>query len=175
MTCEGAQSGLRWYVLHAKPSAEKRVTFHLHSRLRSLEVFVPLIEVTRRRRNHKWNRLEPLFPGYLFAIIPPEPAAWTTVRWTPGVKRILGCGDVPVPVPDEFIDKIKSRMTEFGFIRLGTPFRSGDRVRLREGPFADLEGIFERQLSPGGRVRVFFHLLSRFTPIDVDVLDLEAF
>ncbi len=170
---ERVPCGSDWYVVHSKAFHEKRVTFHLHQRMASLEVFVPLIEVTRRRRNRKWSVLQPVFPGYLFAAFPLEPSTWGVVRWTPGVKRILGCGDVPVPVPNEFIDELKARVAEFGFIRPGIPFSAGDRVRLREGPFAGLEGIFERQLSPAGRVRVLLELLSRVTPVDVDVLDLE--
>ncbi len=98
-----APSGSDWYVVHSKPFHEKRVTFHLHQRVASLEIFVPLIEVTHGRRNHNWNSLQPVFPGYLFATFPLEPSAWTVVRWTPGVTRILGYGDAPVAVPNEFI------------------------------------------------------------------------
>jgi len=89
------------------------------------------------------------------------------------VKRILGCGDIPVPVPSGLIAEIKAKVAEHGFVRSGIPFEPGERVRLREGPFAGLEGVFERQLSPAGRVRVLVQLLSRMTPIDVDVLELE--
>ncbi len=162
-----------WYVLQAKPRQESRVTFHLHKRLPSLEVFVPLMEVPQKRRGRKLNLLEPLFPGYLFATIPPDPSTWTVVRWTPGVKHILGCGEIPVPVPSGLIVELKAKVAEHGFVRPGIPFVPGERVRLREGPFAGLEGIFERELSPAGRVRVLVQLLSRTTPIDVDVLELE--
>ncbi len=172
---EPVPCGPEWYVVHAKPFHEKRVSFHLHRRVALLEVFVPLIQVTRRRRKHKWTLLQPLFPGYLFATMPHEPAAWTAVRWTPGVKRILAYGDVPVPVPHEFIAEIKARVAEFGFIRPGMPFKAGERVRLRAGPFAGLEGIFDRQLSPSGRVRILLEVLARVTPTEVDVLDLVPF
>lgn len=162
-----------WYVLHSKPHQESRVTFHLQRRLPSLEVFVPLIEVPQKRKGRKLTLLEPLFPGYLFATIPPEPSAWSTVRWTPGVKHILSCGEDPVRVPSGLIAEIRARVAEHGFVRPGLPFEPGERVRLRKGPFAGLEGIFERQLSPTGRVRVLVQLLSRTIPIDMDVLELE--
>ncbi len=165
--------GPQWYVVQAKPYQEGRLTFKLMQRVPSLEVFLPLIEVPRGRRHRRWNSLEPLFPGYLFARIPPEALVWNAVRWTPGAKRILGCGDVPVPVPPEFISEIRARVAEHGYLRPGIRFRPGARVRLRDGPFAGLEGIFERQLSRAGRVRVLLNLLSRTTPIDVDVLELE--
>lgn len=162
-----------WYVLQAKPRQEGRVTFHLHRRVPSLEIFVPLIEVPQRRWGRKLTLLEPLFPGYLFATIPGDPAAWTIVRWTPGVKRVLGCGDIPVPVPSGFIAEIKARVAEHGFVRPGVSFQPGERVRLRGGPFAGLEGIFERQLTPLGRVRILVQLLAQMIPMDLDVLELE--
>ncbi len=164
-----------WYVLHAKPHQEQRLTFRLQHRVASLEVFVPLIEVSRRQKGRRRNLLEPLFPGYLFATIPAEPRALNTVRWTPGIKRILGCGDVPVPVPEGIVEEIRARVADYGFVRLGMPFRPGDKVRLSGGPLAGLEGIFERPLSRAGRVRVLLGMLSRTTPIDVDVCELERF
>src|SRR3990172_11920290 len=75
-----------WYVIQAKPRQEGRVVRHLA--LAALPTFLPFIEVTRRRRSVRAACLEPLFPGYLFIRLAPlhrEPAAWHTVRWTPGV------------------------------------------------------------------------------------------
>src|SRR3990170_6863014 len=100
----GAAADSDWYVIQVKPRQEGRVVRHLA--LSALPAFLPFIEVTRRRRSMRTPCLEPLFPGYLFIRLAPlhrEPRAWHTVRWTPGVSRILTAGETPVPVPADFV------------------------------------------------------------------------
>jgi transcriptional antiterminator RfaH len=160
-------------VLHTKPHWEERVVWHVTRRASLEGIFLPKIEAIRRRRHRRWTVLEPLFPGYLFANLLLEPKTWNAVRWSPGIRSILGCGDVPVPVPQELVAAIQARVAEHGFARPGITLKPGDRVRFRDGPFAGLDAVFEKQLSRAGRVRVLLNLLSRLTPIDVGPLDLE--
>jgi transcriptional antiterminator RfaH len=163
-----------WYAVEVKRYCESRVVRHLA--LRAVPSFLPFIEVTRRNGAKRISRLEPLFPGYLFVHVPPvscEPRLWHVVRWSPGVRTILGCGGIPVPVPDEVISAIQERVRELGFIRPGLRFSSGARVRIHRGPFEGLEAIFDRPMSRAGRVRVLLELLGQERPVEVDALDLE--
>lgn len=163
-----------WYAVQAKPHSERRVAENL-DRL-SIRAFLPLIEVTRSRRSRRIVCLEPLFPGYLFVRmtrIETDPILWHSVRWTPGVRLILGAEGTPIPVPDEVVSAIQERLGDLGFVRPGLPFAPNDRVLLRHGPFAGLEAIFERQVSPAGRVRVLMQLLGAQRNVQVDAADLE--
>ena len=163
-----------WYVIQAKPRQEGRVVRHLA--LSALPTFLPFIEVTRRRRSVRTPCLEPMFPGYLFIRLAPlhrEPRAWHTVRWTPGVSRILTAGETPVPVPADFVGEIEKRISEHGFVRRPSPFVNGARVRVRSGPFEDLEVVFDRPLSRSGRVRVLLQLMGQPTSVEIDEDYLE--
>ena len=169
-----AATGSDWYVIQAKPRQEGRVVRHLA--LAALSTFLPFIEVTRRRRSVRTPCLEPLFPGYLFIRLAPlnrQPGPWNTVRWTPGVSRILSTGLTPVPVPEEFVEEIENRMSEHGFVRLASPLVNGAKVRVRSGPFEDLEAVFDRPLSRSGRVRVLLQLMGQPTSVDIDEDYLE--
>lgn len=164
----------QWYVIQAKPRQEARVVRHLA--LAALSSFLPFIEVTRRRRSARTTCLEPLFPGYLFIRLAPlhrDPGMWNTVRWTPGVSRILTVGATPVPVPEEFVAEIEKRTSEHGFVRLASPLVNGARVRVCSGPFQDLEAVFDRPLSRAGRVRVLLQLMGQPTSVEIDEDELE--
>jgi len=166
--------GPQWFVVQVKPRQEGQVLRRLA--LGAISAFLPFIEVARRRSAIRRKGLEPLFPGYLFVRMLPvheEPSAWTRLRWTPGIVRILGSGETPVPVPEELVGTIQERTKELGFVRLPSPLTGGMRVRLRSGPFQDLEAVFDRPLSRAGRVRVLLQLLGQPRPVEVDEDCLE--
>ncbi len=164
-----------WYTVQTKRHGEGRVARHLASR--AIPAFLPLVEVARRRNGIRHTGLEPLFPGYLFVqmeAVDRSPHCWHAVRWSPGVQRILGVADEPVPVPDEAIQAIQERTRDLGFVRPGHRFAAGDRVRFRSGSLAGLEAILESAVPRAGRVRVLLELLGRVLRVEADELDLES-
>jgi transcriptional antiterminator RfaH len=163
-----------WYTVQAKRHKEGRVVHHLAKR--AIPTFLPLVEVERRRNSVRRTGLEPLFPGYVFVQLDPvdrSPQCWDTVRWSPGVHRILGNGGEPVPVPEWVIRTIQDRMQGLGFVRPAQRFGAGDRLRFRAGPLYGLEGILDRPSSRTGRVQVLLALLSGTVRVEADELDLE--
>ncbi|HKX19295.1 MAG TPA: transcription termination/antitermination NusG family protein [bacterium] len=164
-----------WYTVQSKPHNETRVVRHLAGR--DVPTFLPFLEVVQRRTGTCRTSLEPLFPGYLFVRLGPvdhQPETWSTVRWSPGVRSILGAAGQPVPVPEDAIEAIRDRMGTLGFVRPGRRFEPGDRVRFRTGPMVGLEAILDRQASKAGRVHVLLSLLTGGVRIETDELDLES-
>lgn len=162
-----------WYAVQSKRHNEHRVARFLGQK--GVPAFLPLLEVTRWYGPRRIRLLEPLFPGYLFARtlrMQTAPAAWDAVRWAPGVRTILGTDTGPTPVPDEVIMAIQERVRDLGFVRPRPPGR-GQRVRIRGGPFAGLEAVFDQPLSREGRVRVFLSLLGQERRVELDLADLE--
>ena len=158
-----------WYVVQVKPRQEARVVRHLA--LSAIITFLPYVEVSRRRASGKAKYLEPLFPGYLFtrlAALDRVPASWNVVRWAPGVLRVLAVGLTPVAVPETIVEEIGRQTSEHGFVRLPSPLVSGAKVRVRSGPFEDLEAVFDRPMSRSGRVRVLLELLGQRTSVEID-------
>jgi len=166
-------SAASWFVVQTKPHHEERVIVHLRLRSPAIESFLPKIEIVRRHAGRRTTHLEPLFPSYLFVWMPLTMATWNEVRWTPGSRRLLGDGERPIAVPDDLVDAIRERVEPLGFIRVGLNLPVGARVRVKSGPFAGLEGIFERPTSRKDRVRVLLEMLGALTPLEIDPLDLE--
>jgi transcriptional antiterminator RfaH len=137
------------------------------------DVFLPKLRVRRRRRTVGSSQVEPLFPGYVFVAAALTLDVWSSVRWTRGVKAVLGCGGIPSPVPEEPIALIKQRMGPDGVIHPRAWYRPGDRVRITHGPFADLVGIMERPASRAGRVHVLLQMMGGAS-IELEDADLEA-
>jgi transcription elongation factor/antiterminator RfaH len=165
-----------WYAVQTKRCEEHRVVQHLE--LKRVATFLPLIESPPRHpRARVRTHLEPLFPGYLFVEMRPvetDPGDWQVVRWTPGVRRIVGTADIPVPVPVEAMEAIRARVAELGFVRPGQRFSAGTRVRVRVGPLSGLEGVFDRPMSRRGRVQVLLWLLGQMRRVEADELALES-
>jgi transcriptional antiterminator RfaH len=162
-----------WYVVQTKPRCEERARYWLDRQAR-LPVFMPKVAYPSRRRSRRVTVVEPLFPSYLFVQMCPDLRLWDTVRWTPGVKRIVTTGDTPTPMPPEGLRLLLERCGDGDIVAWKPRLQSGGSVRIIAGPFAGLVGVLERPCSRSDRVRVLLNLLGTVTPVEIDVVDIEV-
>ncbi|MFX0195948.1 MAG: transcription termination/antitermination protein NusG, partial [Candidatus Hodarchaeota archaeon] len=101
---------------------------------------------------------KPLFPSYLFAKLIPS-QYYYRVKWTKGVGRFVGWGDMPVPIADKVVEIIRRRMDGRGRVKMERTLKKGEEVRITSGPLRDLIGTFDRKVSASGRVRVLLKLV----------------
>lgn len=159
----------RWYVIQSNPRKE---TF-VRERIEDLgcEVFLPLVFERKPGRRHA--TVGPLFPAYLFARLSAKDLP--RIRWTHGVRRILGSGQRPLPVEDAAVGAIRSRADRTGKVRLGLGLRRGDRVKILDGPFAGLTGTLERPaMSPEQRVNVLLEVFQRLTRVEMQAHEIAG-
>jgi transcriptional antiterminator RfaH len=127
----------RWYVIQCKPREEARALENLERQLFSC--YCPTASVEKRRHGRKVRLSEPFFPGYLFIRLD-ERDNWSLIRSTRGVVRLVGFDHHPVPIADEIIETIRQRVA---MDAAPAPYlKPGERVRVTEGAFAQLEAIF---------------------------------
>ncbi len=164
---------MNWCAVNTKPRNEDLAARQLE--LKRIKVFLPKIEISRKKGSSRITRIEPLFPGYLFVRIALTAQAVNKVNWTPGVRRLLCAGEMPVSVPDMAIDLIKQRIGPRDHLTLKPEeeFPVGSRVAVRHGPFAGLLGVVERPMSARGRVRVLLQLLHSTMPVECRAVDLD--
>jgi transcription elongation factor/antiterminator RfaH len=163
---------MKWYVIQTRPTAEDAVKGHLANA--SIETFLPKIKLAVRGRTRAHARIKPLFPSYVFTHVDLEDSnLHRMIRYTRGVRRILGDGAKPVPVPSEMIDIIKERIGSEGVIEQKLIMKKGDNVRIRSGVFKDLIGILEKPVSASGRVKVLLGIMHHQIKCDLSAADIE--
>jgi len=156
--------GLHWFVIHTKPGDEHRVETHLLNQ--KIETFLPLLEVHRYPNGKMVQKIEPLFPNYIFARLDLK-LQYYKVKWTRGVSKILGTGDGPVPVSEKVIKSIKERVGRDNLVKLEEELTEGDIVQITSGPFKELSGIFQKKISDNGRVRILLNLIGVEVPVQI--------
>ena len=128
----------RWYLIHCKPRQDARALENLERQ--GFTCYQPTLRVERLCDGRKVSKQEPLFPRYLFIQLDQVNDSWSPIRSTRGVSQIVRVDDHPVPVEDEIIEQIRQRLESDAS---AVPYLvSGDRVRIVQGPFSDLEAIF---------------------------------
>jgi transcriptional antiterminator RfaH len=134
-------------------------------------VYCPRIESKRTMPTGRAEVAVPLFPGYLFVWIT---AQWWSVRWSPGVTRlVLGAGGEPAHVSDQIIKDLQAREIG-GLIRLPPPPKlcHGDRVSLIRGPFEGHLAIYN-SMKPRERVEVLLQVLGSVQRLELPERDIK--
>ena len=85
----------RWYAVHTRSRFEQKV--HDGILGKSIEVFLPKIQVMSRRKDRRKKILIPLIPGYVFVNTALEPEEYLNILKTVGVVRMVGFKGKPSP------------------------------------------------------------------------------
>lgn len=160
---------MRWYLIHTKPTREGVAELNL--RRQGYQVYYPRLLRSVRIRGRWADRVTPLFPRYLFLGLAVGQQEIGPVRSTLGVANVVRFGNDYTPVPDAVVEDLRMRADrETGLHRLHdhAAFKKGTRVRIVDGAFDGLEGVFHRQ-SGDERVVLLLGLLGRDTLVQVPV------
>src|SRR5579883_3329211 len=140
-TQESPATQRRWFALYTASNHEKRVEQHL--RMKDIEAFLPLYQVTRRWKNRTTAKLDlPLFSSYLFVKIAENEHG--RVLEVPMVYSIVGNGQRALPLPDVEIETLRAGL----HLRKVDPYpyvQVGSRARICSGALAGLSGIVVRK------------------------------
>ncbi len=82
------------------------------------------------------------------------------------MKDFVKFGDRIAEVSVEIIQRLQERCPN-GVAEIEENYKGGEPVRIKEGPFAGLDAIFERRLKGSERVAVLLALLGRQTRVIV--------
>lgn len=143
----------QWYAIHTNPKQEERACRNLQAW--GVESLSPRLK--ERRRNQFTGAAvyvsKPLFPRYIFARFNAG-SLLHKIGFTRGVHSVVSFNATPIPIDDEIIALIQSRVGTDGFVVIGEALRCGDKVVIKDGPMKDLVGIFERDVRESDRVMI---------------------
>jgi transcription antitermination factor NusG len=157
-----------WHAVYTRHQHEKSVAESLSNS--GIEVFLPLYSSVRQWKDRKTNLLLPLFPCYVFLHGGLDRRV--KVLSTPGVYSIVSSGGQPGAIQETEIEAIR-RAVACGLRVEPYPFlRCGDRVRVKSGPIAGIEGILVRKKSDY-RLILSTDLLQKSIAVEVDASSVE--
>jgi transcriptional antiterminator NusG len=176
---EDADEGRRWYVVHCYSGYENKVRHAIEQRIETMgmqdrifDVVVPTEEQIEIKEGKRRNVERRVFPGYILVEMVMDEDSWYVVRNTPGVTGFVGMGNRPTPLRDEEIAQIMKRMeAEAPVVKV--TFKSGQKVRIIDGPFNDIVGIVSEIDMERSKVRVMVSFFGRETPVELDFLQVE--
>jgi len=169
-----------WYAIHTYAGYEDAVERNLRQRIDSLgmsdkifNVIVPTEKTVKVKAGKRVEVEEKIYPGYVLVEMIVTDDSWYVVRNTPRVTGFVGAGIHPVPVSQEEIDMLFSRMNKDTNARHDISLEIGELVSIVDGPFKDFEGKVSEVDHDRGKVKVFVSMFGRETPVELDFLQVK--
>lgn len=170
-----------WYFLRVQVGREDRIRKNLVARLKQagLEQFVPQMivpteEVAEVRDGKRRIRKRKLYPGYLMVQMELNDEVWFTLRETPGFGDFVGGRGTPTPMTSDEVDAILGRMDESKEQpKMSVQFQKGDRVKIKQGPFENIDGVVEEVHPDKGTLEVAVTIFGRSTPVSLGYWEVE--
>ncbi len=176
---EDSADAPQWYVVNCYSGYENKVKHNLEQRIESmgmqneiLQVVVPTEEEMEVRDGKRRTVEKRVFPGYILVKMKLNERALNVVRATSGVTRFVGMGNKPTPLTEQEVNQIMRRM-EAEAPKLRVSFRTGQKVRITDGPFADFMGLVDKIDTERAKVTVLVSFFGRETPVELDFLQVE--
>jgi transcription antitermination factor NusG len=153
----------QWFALVVKPRFDKAVAQALESK--GYETLVPVYKKYHKYGCRSKHFELPLFPGYVCCRFPVQ--ARLPIVTTPGVIRVLGVRNGPIPLSDTEINSLQTAIKSQVPVQPFPFVNTGQRVRINRGVLAGVEGIV---LALKGELRLVISitLLQRSVLLEID-------
>jgi transcriptional antiterminator NusG len=177
-----------WFVLRVQSNKEDKVRDSLMENIkaRGLESLVPSIlvpseKVSEIKGGKKKISERKIYPGYVIAEVEVDENGqipkdvWFLIRETPGAGDFIGGKNKPVPMAGYEVEKLLTAVEhKEEKPRAKIVFHEGEKVRVKEGPFENYDGVIEEVLPASGRVKVMLTVFGRATPVELEYWQVEV-
>jgi transcriptional antiterminator NusG len=180
-------SNMHWYVVKVQSGREESIKEAIERRVKieGLEdyfgqIVIPVERVVEMRNNKRVVRERKLFPGYLMVEVEFNDRILYLFRETAGVGDFVGAGVNRAPVPmserevERMLHKAPGGKEEAEKVVQGKPpVDRGDRVKVKDGTFAGMEGEVKEVIEARNQVRVELIIFGRGVPVDLEYWQVE--
>ena len=166
--------GRAWFACSTRSRHERAVAVALERK--GIDCYLPLLPRISRWSDRSKTIWWPAFPDYLFVRI--SAAQMTSVRTTPGLRCIVSNGSQASVVRDVEIENVRRAIS--AIVRTGVTldesvlagddasnFSPGEPVRVVDGPFQGVEGLF-RDRRGSGRLLITVGPIGRTIALNID-------
>lgn len=158
-------SSSTWFLVQCKPRQDERAEENLLRQ--GYHCYRPQRSYERVLQGRRQATIESLFPGYLFIALGAD-ANWAPLRSTRGVSRLVAFNGKPLPVAERLIEDLRQRTANTA---TSLP-KAGDRIRINDGCFANLEAVFE-SCKGEERVVLLLTILNQLQRVEVPLASIQ--
>ncbi len=180
-----------WYLVRVTSNKEDSVRRNLERKIqlrglgdRIVEVKVPTEKIAEIKDGKKRTRTQKTYPGYVLVNMLMDDETWAFVRETVGAGDFVGgggnvrstLGKIPKPFPlspDEVQKIFGAAGGESAPAKIKIDFGVNDKVKIKEGPFENFDGVVESINDEKGFVRVIVTIFGRATPVELQYWQVE--
>ena len=172
-----------WYILKVQSNRERSIAEALERKIAVEgldeffgQVIVPTEKVTEFKGGKKKVVERKLWPGYIVVHMHINDDTWFAVRETSGIGDFTGAAGKPTPMQPHEVARIvqtEDEQTEEA-PKLAIKFKSGDKVKVKEGNFESFEGEVGTIDEASGRVTVMINIFGRSTPVELEYWQIES-
>ena len=174
----------KWYVVKVQSNREDSIKDAIERRIKIEglqdsfgEILIPTEKYTEVNRNNKRVTKErKLFPGYIMVRLDFNEHMLYLFRETSGVGDFVGGGlnKPPQPMTQKEVDRM---LIKQGSIVQPTEekskFNKGDKVKVKDGTFAGMEGEVKEVLETKGALRVALTIFGREVPVELEYWQVD--
>lgn len=179
-----ANENMRWYVVKVQSGREESIKDAIERRVKIEglqdsfgQILIPTEKVTELNRNNKRVVKErKLFPGYIMVHLEFNDRMLFLFRETSGVGDFVGGGlnKPPQPMATHEVERMLNKQ---GLAAPAAPekskFDKGDRVKVKDGTFAGMEGEVQEVLEGKGALRVQLTIFGRPVPVELEYWQVD--
>ncbi|SDF47575.1 transcription termination/antitermination protein NusG [Limimaricola pyoseonensis] len=166
----------RWYSVSVLSNFEKKIAEQIRAKVAEQgledvidEVLVPTEEVIEIRRGKKVSTERRFMPGYVLVHMEMSDKGYHLVTSINRVTGFLGPQGRPMPMRDAEVNQILNRVQEGEESpRTLIRFEVGEKVKVKDGPFEDFDGLVEEVDEENQRLKVTVSIFGRATPVELE-------
>ena len=173
---------MNWYTLRVISGKEKKVRESILFELDTANlgqyvenILVPTENVLEMKDGKKKIKEKVFFPGYLLIHLNLNKETKYLVENVNGVISFVGSKGNPESLrPDEVKRFLGDHDGADGPIKVteAAPFKVGDSVNVKDGPFIDFSGIVQEVNHEKQKLKVSVSIFGRSTPVELDYLQV---
>jgi transcriptional antiterminator NusG len=179
-------SNKHWYVVKVQSGREDTIKEAIERRVKIErleeyfgEIKIPVERVTEMRNSKRVVKERKLYPGYLMANVEYNDHILYLFRETSGVGDFVGgtLNRPPPPMSPREVDRMlgpKGGPDKEKALPEKPPVDKGDRVRVRDGTFAGMEGEVKDVIEALNHLKVELTIFGRPVPVELEYWQVEV-
>jgi transcriptional antiterminator NusG len=131
------------------------------------EVAVPTEKLIDTKKGEQKIVEKSLYSGYVFAELDLDLSLWQKIQSLPKVSKFISEGKKPTPLSTKDVELILKKTNEEKAPRPKIFFEPNETVRIKEGSFANFNGVVEEYDVSRGLLTLNVSIFGRNTPVEM--------